>query len=116
MNKRLLTASVVLLSFICFQANAKPIDSAQAEKIAKKSLCLGCHAIDQKAVGPSFKLISKKYQNNPQARELLMPKVKNGGVGTWGVIAMPANSKHITDDELRIVLDWVLAGAPQEKK
>lgn len=116
MNKRLLQAGFVLLSLLCLKANAKPVDSVQAEKIAKKSLCLGCHAIDQKAVGPSFKLIAKKYQNKPQARELLIPKVKNGGVGNWGVIAMPANSKHISDDELKIVLDWVLAGAPQEKK
>lgn len=109
-------ASNVALAFLPYQANAKAIDAVQAEKIAKRSLCLGCHAVDQKAVGPSFKLIAKKYQNNAQARELLMPKVKNGGVGNWGVIAMPANSKNISDDDLRIVLDWILAGAPQEKK
>lgn len=116
MKKLNILSSIVALAFMSCQANARPVDSVVAEKIAKKSLCLGCHAVDQKAVGPSFKLIAKKYQNNSQARELLMPKVKNGGVGNWGVIAMPANSKHINDDDLRIVLDWILAGAPQEKK
>lgn len=116
MKVRHLRIGLLALVWCGFQTNAKPIDAIQAEKIAKKSLCLGCHAVDQKAVGPSFKLISKRYQNNIQARDLLMPKVKNGGVGNWGVIAMPANNKNISDEELRIVLDWILAGAPQEKK
>ena len=92
------------------------IDVVQAERIAKKSLCLGCHAIEKKAVGPNFKLIAQKYKSQAGAQEVLMQKVKNGGVGNWGVVAMPANANHITDDELRIVLTWILAGAPTEKK
>lgn len=112
---KLIKISIALLALFVNNVFGVPIDAIQAERIAKKSLCLGCHAIEQKAVGPSFKLIAQKYKNNPGAQAILMPKVKNGGVGNWGVVAMPANAKHITDDELRVVLTWILAGAPTEK-
>lgn len=113
---RPLKIAITLLALFVDNVVAASIDASQAERIAKKSLCLGCHAIDQKAVGPSFKLIAQKYKNNPSAQAILVPKVKNGGVGSWGVVAMPANAKHINDDDLRIVLTWILAGAPTEKK
>lgn len=89
-------------------------DAERAGQIAEKSLCLGCHKIDGKSVGPSFKLIAKRYQSNPKTIELLTQKVRNGGAGNWGVVAMPANKKNIRDDELDLVLKWILAGAPKK--
>ena len=83
-------------------------------RIAEKSLCLGCHKIEGKSIGPSFVQIAKRYQSNPKSLELLSSKVRNGGSGNWGVVAMPANKKNIRDEELDLVLKWILAGAPKK--
>lgn len=91
--------------------------AAQApEEIAKKSKCLGCHAIDKKMVGPSFKQISEKYQSTPAVIARLTDRIKNGGVGSWGVVSMPANKANISDDEIKVVLNWILKGAPSSAK
>jgi cytochrome c len=37
--------------------------------------------------------------------------VREGGMGNWGQIPMPANPK-IADADLKTVIDWVLAGTP----
>jgi cytochrome c len=92
----------------------KVLAAQTAEQIAKKSMCLGCHAVDKKAVGPSFKQISERYKSNPVDLNRLSDKIKNGGVGTWGVVSMPANRANISDQEIRIVLDWILKGAPAQ--
>lgn len=105
---------LVIQSIFCGWVIAAPVDSARAERIAERSLCLGCHKIEGKSVGPSFQLIAKRYQQNPKAIELLTGKVKNGGSGNWGVVAMPANAKNIRDEDLQIVLQWILAGAPKK--
>lgn len=91
--------------------------AAQApEQIAKNSKCLGCHAIDKKMVGPSFKQISEKYQPSPAVIARLTDKIKNGGVGSWGVVSMPSNKANISDEEIKVVLDWILKGAPSSPK
>ncbi|MGC7404013.1 c-type cytochrome [Pandoraea pneumonica] len=43
----------------------------------------------------------------------LMKKVKQGGSGVWGPMAMPPNP-GISDVDLKVVLTWILAGAPQQ--
>lgn len=84
------------------------------QQIAKKSMCLGCHAIDRKAVGPSFKQIGQRYKPTPEEINRLTEKIKNGGVGAWGVVSMPANKANISDQEIRVVLDWIFKGAPAQ--
>lgn len=89
-----------------------PIDKAAAQQLARKYACLSCHAIDRKLVGPSYIEIANKYKHNSKAAELLTKKIRIGGVGVWGQVPMPANSA-IKDDELKIVVAWILAGAPK---
>jgi len=36
-----------------------------------------------------------------------MLRVKNGGSGIWGVVAMPAN-KNMSDADLESIIQWVL--------
>lgn len=93
-------AAVVLVFYI-------PILDAQeikpvAEGLAKKHGCLGCHASTKKIIGPAFRDISEKYRNTPNAQNYLMLRVKHGGSGIWGVVAMPAN-KNISDTDLQSI-------------
>ena len=91
-------------------AHAAP-DSAAALAIVKKNSCAGCHAVNSQVVGPAYREIAKKYQNDPTAPDKLFTKVRNGGAFVWGEIPMPPNS-NISDADLHTVIAWILAGAP----
>lgn len=86
-------------------------DVGDGLKVARSNACMGCHAVDRKLVGPSFKDIAARYKSDPQAVAKLSKKVKDGGSGVWGAIPMPAHPA-MSDADIRIVVDWVLAGAP----
>ncbi len=86
--------------------------------LAKKHNCVACHSIEKKMVGPSWRDISKAYNNagatgsavdpaaykvsnkvadllaknnSKTAEEWLLKKVSKGGAGDWGTMPMPAN-------------------------
>jgi cytochrome c len=88
----------------------KPAAGPSGADIAKRNNCTACHAPAAKMVGPSWADISKKYKGDAKAPAMLAQKVKNGGVGTWGPIPMPANP-GLKDNELTAVVQWVLDGA-----
>ena len=79
--------------------------------IARTNACMGCHAVDRKLVGPSFKDIAARYRSDPGAQKKLQGKVRNGGAGVWGTIPMPSHP-GMSDADIRTVVQWVLAGAP----
>ena len=82
---------------------------AQAsEELAKKYMCLTCHAIDKKLVGPSYKDIAAKYASDKTAEAKLTDKVKKGGTGIWGQIPMPPNDK-VPDADVKTLVKWVLS-------
>ena len=87
------------------------VDAARALTIANQNACMGCHAVDRKLVGPAYKDVAAKYKGDAGAEAKLIKKVREGGMGNWGQIPMPANPK-IADADLKTVIDWVLAGAP----
>nr|WP_311527632.1 c-type cytochrome [uncultured Ralstonia sp.] len=91
------------------------VDAARAQSIANQNACMGCHAVDRKLVGPAFKDVAAKYKGtdseNGGAQAKLIKKVREGAMGNWGQIPMPANPK-IAEADLKTVIDWVLAGAP----
>lgn len=107
---RILPALFLLCGQYAFMQSA--FAEQTPEQIAKKSMCLGCHAIDRKAVGPSFKQIAQRYKSTPAEMTRLTEKIKNGGSGAWGVVSMPANRANISDQEIKVVLEWILKGAP----
>ena len=87
---------------------AKPRPSAA--DLAKQYACLACHGVDQKVVGPGFREVAKKYQGATGARQALVKKVREGGAGVWGAIAMPGQPQ-VAEADLLAIVEWVLAGA-----
>jgi cytochrome c len=82
---------------------------AQAsEELAKKYMCLTCHTVDKKLVGPSYQDVAAKYKSDKGAEAKLVEKVKKGGVGVWGQIPMPPNDK-VPDADLKALVKWVLS-------
>src|SRR5690554_681489 len=94
------------------QAATAP-DPAEVQQILTKNACLACHAVDSKLVGPSYRDVAEKYADDDSAAETIAQHVKQGSSGIWGPIPMPPNP-GISDDDLTKVVDWVLAGAPDE--
>lgn len=64
----------------------------QGKELVDANNCLGCHKLDEKMVGPAFRDVAKKYQNDPKATQYLVNKLGNGGAGVWGEMNMPAFS------------------------
>lgn len=89
--------------------SAKP----DALALAKQSGCLACHNIDKKIVGPAWKDVSERYKNDTEAKAKLIAKVKAGGKGNWtevtGGMAMPPYSPRVSDDNIEILVDFVLS-------
>jgi len=80
---------------------------AQAE-LAKQKNCLACHAIDKKLVGPSYKDVAAKYKGDKDAFAKLAKKIREGGVGVWGQVPMPANPQ-VNEQEAQSLAKWVLS-------
>ena len=78
------------------------------EALFMKSGCAGCHKVDGKAVGPSFKDIAAKYKDDKGAQAALELKVRNGGKGSFGAMSMPATGKSVSDDSIKTIVSWIL--------
>ena len=77
------------------------------QELAGKKNCLACHAVDKKVVGPAYKDVAAKYKGDKKAVDTLAAKIKNGGSGTWGPVAMPPNA--VSDAEAKQLATWVLS-------
>jgi cytochrome c len=99
MNKTLIAAALGLsLASGAALANAD---------LAKAKNCLACHASDKKVVGPSYKDVAAKYASDKDAVNKLAKKIREGGVGVWGQVPMPANPQ-VSEAEARTLAAWVM--------
>jgi len=72
-----------------------------------KNLCLTCHKIDEKLVGPAYRDVANKYESTDANISMLAEKVVKGGTGVWGEVAMPANTV-ISLDDAKAAVKYVL--------
>ncbi|MFM9982417.1 MAG: c-type cytochrome [Burkholderiales bacterium] len=96
----------LILSVAAGAVFALPVQAS--EELAKKYMCLTCHQVDKKLVGPAFKEIAAKYASDKAAEGKMVDKVKKGGAGVWGQIPMPPNDK-VPEADLKAVVKWVLS-------
>ncbi len=79
---------------------------ADAE-LARAKNCMACHAMEKKLIGPSYKDVALKYASDRAAGAKLAGKVRDGGVGVWGQIPMPANPQVSAEEAVKLV-NWIL--------
>ncbi len=103
-----LAASAVLVA-----SGAYAMDAAAAKALASKSACLACHAADKKLVGPAYKDVAAKHKGQADALAKVSARIKSGGSGIYGAVPMPPQPNQ-KDDELKLLAEWVLAGAPDK--
>lgn len=73
--------------------------------------CSGCHMLDAKLVGPSFRQIGERHGKRPDLESYLKGRIRNGGVGTWGEIPMPPQPQ-LSNADLETIVAWLSQGAP----
>jgi cytochrome c len=102
LNNSIVGISLIASIFFMGGAHASP-------DLAKKNTCSGCHAMDRKVVGPSYKAIATRYQSQPRTQmvDTLATKIRLGGGGVWGVVVMPANTK-ISEADAKKLAEWIL--------
>jgi cytochrome c len=90
-------------------AGAAPTPTAAVppDQMPAKYGCTGCHAVDHKVVGPSFKDVANKYRGK-DVEAALAEKIKKGGGGVWGDIPMTPNPQ-VPDPDLHALVKWILA-------
>lgn len=73
--------------------------------LLQKNACIGCHAMDGKLVGPSFKDVAGKYKGRADAVNYLAGKIKGGGQGVWGSMPMPPQA--LNEAEATQLAQWL---------
>lgn len=101
---KILTA-VATVGLLTFGSAAMAQNAAD---LAKQKNCFACHAVDKKLVGPSYKDVAAKYKGNKDAVTILAKKIREGGVGVFGQVPMPANPQ-VNAAEADTLAKWVLA-------
>jgi cytochrome c551/c552 len=93
-------------------APAPPVAAAAAKVADVQALlganaCLGCHAINQKIVGPAYRDVALKYKGDAQAQARLEASIRAGSLGKWGAVPMPAFAA-LSPPELKALAAFVL--------
>jgi Cytochrome c551/c552 len=96
-----LTAALTAAAILC----AGPAFASEA--LAKKNLCVSCHAVDKKMMGPSFKEIAAKHKGDKGAEAKLINAINKGSKGVYGQIPMPPQPKAAAD--AAALSKWILS-------
>jgi cytochrome c len=105
--KKVLGTMVVVISLMACGGNKESKTAEGATKVAAstnsladnpdyqkglalvgKSDCLTCHKVDEKNIGPAYREVAAKYENNDENVKMLAGKIIKGGSGVWGAIPM----------------------------
>ncbi len=100
---KLITTTLIAAAGLLAASSAMAADMPE---LAKKDKCISCHTIDKKLVGPAWMDVSKKYKGDKKAEAMLVAKVKKGGSGAWGTVAMPPQTA--SDADIKQLVKFIL--------
>ncbi len=89
---------------VLFLANGRAVAD---EDLYKARNCFACHRTDRNHLAPQFKAIAAKYAQEKGAEEVLVRKIREGGVGVWGNTPMPPQPQ-VTEAEASTLSRWIL--------
>ena len=76
---------------------------AEVKKVSDKYACAGCHMMDGRLVGPSWKELAKKKYSAKKMGQL----IRKPQPGNWPGYPPMAPLTNITDAEVKIMADWL---------
>ena len=71
--------------------------------------CAACHGLETKILGPAWREVALKYAGRADAADYLAGKIKAGGTGAWGAVAMPPQT--LSDADIQAIARWIADGA-----
>jgi cytochrome c551/c552 len=92
--------------------SAEAVAAAQAtpvHELLQKNVCLACHQLDGKLVGPSFKDVAGRHAVRADAQAYLVERIQRGSAGQWGAVPMPPQALSAADAQA--IAAWLAAGA-----
>ncbi|WP_235914930.1 c-type cytochrome [Pelistega ratti] len=99
---------LAFLFFCCLPLAYATDNDAEMLKLFKNKICLGCHQVDAKRVGPSFNMVREKYQQDSEmTADILATRIRSGGSGVWGALRMPPQPK-VSQEEAFLMAQWIL--------
>lgn len=110
-EKNDLVSPVVEEDFYIIEGENEPLDTLLAQKgkvFIAYSDCYQCHREENRAKGPSFSDIAKRYPFQKAFIELLSRKIILGGSGTWGYPVMSAHPR-LSEEEAQSMVTYILS-------
>lgn len=101
MNMKWVSAALMTLAMSAGMSGVAVADQA----LAQSQGCLGCHTVDRKLVGPSFKEIAASGRD----RTTLINSVAKGSKGVYGSMMMPPSAPRVSDGDIATLVDYILA-------
>jgi len=92
--------------------SAEAVAAAQAtpvRELLQKNVCLACHQLDGKLVGPSFKDVAQRHAARADAQAYLAERIQGGSTGQWGTVPMPPQALSAADAQA--IAAWLATGA-----
>jgi cytochrome c len=86
---------------------AAAADDKGVELIASND-CLTCHKVNEKAIGPAYSEVAKKYTADDTTIANLAGKVIKGGSGVWGQVPMTPHPQ-LSEDDAKTMVKYVLS-------
>ena len=98
----------VLISIMATASVLAAQPTEAGEKLVSDNDCSSCHAPDQTTVGPSYAAIAKRYAGQPTPATKLSARIRQGGSGNWGDVAMTPHP-DVTDAQAKQMVAWILS-------
>jgi len=86
----------------------KVVAKKNGKALIEASDCRTCHKDDTKLIGPAYKEVAKKYENNEKNTKMLVEKIQQGGQGVWGEIPM-AGHPNLSADDAEAMVSYILS-------
>jgi cytochrome c len=78
-------------------------------KLIEGSDCLSCHQLNRKSIGPAYADVARKYKDSTAATTArLVRKIREGGSGVWGNVAMPAHPA-LSDAQAAAMVAYIMS-------
>lgn len=120
MKKLFLAGCAGFLILSCSQKENTPVDAGSPEttsvsepvktnlsgdQIIETLDCSGCHAVNERMIGPSYQEIADKYSEKDI--ELLASKIIDGGSGVWGNVPMQPHPQ-VSKEDVKKMVEYIL--------
>jgi len=93
---------------VALSVSTAALAADKAQTLFKEGNCSNCHHLSDETVGPTLIQIADKYRDDNEAPAKLEKKVRNGGSGSWGVMPMPGTRQSISNEDIKILVKWIL--------